>query len=99
MQFPKLRGLFDDSEFDGTEFTYNKFRFPFVMLTTKFTFHLVGHNTTALVQELKRTGWLVFRSLWMTLRLRAKLVSYISKCYLKILFRKTEWMMDVNTST
>jgi hypothetical protein len=57
MQLPKLRGLFDDSEFGGTEFTYDKFRFPFVMLTTELAFHLVGHHPNALAQE----DWLAGR--------------------------------------
>jgi hypothetical protein len=46
-----LKGSFDYLEFDGTEFTYDKLRFPFVMLTANIAFHLVGHPATALVQE------------------------------------------------
>jgi hypothetical protein len=46
-----LKGSSDYLEFDFTEFTYDKLRFPFVMLATNTSFHLVGHHATALVQE------------------------------------------------
>lgn len=60
MQPLALKCLFDDLEYDGTQFTYDKFRFPFVVFATNNTFHFVGHHsTTNQLRLCKWTGWLV----------------------------------------